>query len=106
MSDYKIETKMHQSATSTSSSKRRPCPVAERHSNTIPATSGEEVLRFGEAIISCGSDPADMAWQLKKICDLEGGVAAMLTSSGQAASFYGECDIVGWRSPSCARLPP
>lgn len=29
-----------------------------------------------------------------KICDLEGGVAAMLTSSGQAASFYAIMNIV------------
>lgn len=28
-----------------------------------------------------------------KICDLEGGVGAMLTSSGQAASFYAICNI-------------
>lgn len=29
----------------------------------------------------------------KKICELEGGVAAMLTSSGQAANFYAICNI-------------
>ena len=29
----------------------------------------------------------------QKICDLEGGVAAMLTSSGQAANFYAVCNI-------------
>ena len=29
-----------------------------------------------------------------KICDLEGGVAAMLTSSGQAANFYAIMNIV------------
>ena len=28
-----------------------------------------------------------------KICELEGGVAAMLTSSGQAANFYAMCNI-------------
>ena len=28
-----------------------------------------------------------------KICDLEGGVAAMLTSSGQAANFYAIMNI-------------
>ena len=31
---------------------------------------------------------------LAKICDLEGGVAAMLTSSGQAANFYAIMNIV------------
>ena len=31
--------------------------------------------------------------QLPKICDLEGGVAAMLTSSGQAANFYAIMNI-------------
>ena len=29
----------------------------------------------------------------KKICELEGGTAAMLTSSGQAASFYAVFNI-------------
>ena len=29
----------------------------------------------------------------KKICDLEGGIAAMLTSSGQAANFYAVFNI-------------
>lgn len=31
----------------------------------------------------------------KKICDLEGGVAAMLTSSGQAANYYAVFNIAG-----------
>lgn len=32
-------------------------------------------------------------WVAKKICDLEGGVGAMLTSSGQAANFYAVFNI-------------
>ncbi|MBE6734609.1 MAG: O-acetylhomoserine aminocarboxypropyltransferase/cysteine synthase, partial [Ruminococcaceae bacterium] len=31
----------------------------------------------------------------KKICELEGGTAAMLTSSGQAASFFSIFNIAG-----------
>ena len=36
-----------------------------------------------------------------KICDLEGGVAAMLTSSGQAANFYAIMNICGRRRSYC-----
>ena len=35
-----------------------------------------------------------MLWQIK-ICQLEGGVAAILTSSGQAANFYAIFNIAG-----------
>ncbi|MCR4686839.1 MAG: O-acetylhomoserine aminocarboxypropyltransferase/cysteine synthase [Lachnospiraceae bacterium] len=34
-------------------------------------------------------------WVAKKICELEGGVAAMLTSSGQAANFFAVFNIAG-----------
>ena len=34
-------------------------------------------------------------WVAKKICQLEGGVAAMLTSSGQAANFFAVFNIAG-----------
>ncbi len=38
-----------------------------------------------------------------KICELEGGSAAMLTSSGQAANFYAVFNIAGCGDPWSAR---
>lgn len=38
------------------------------------------------------ANPSTMQWQ-DKICALEGGVAAMLTSSGQAANMYAVLNI-------------
>ncbi len=35
----------------------------------------------------------------KKICELEGGTAAMLTSSGQAANFFALCNLCEARRP-------
>ncbi len=47
-------------------------------------------------------NPTNDADVAAKICDLEGGYAAMLTSSGQAASFYAIMNIAAGDHIVCA----
>ncbi len=90
MSEYKIETKCIQSGYSPKNGEPRVMPIVQ--STTYKYESSEQMgnlfdlkesgyfyTRLANPTCDCVS---------AKIAELEGGVGAMLTSSGQAASFY------------------
>ena len=95
MSDYKIETKCIQSGWEPKKGEPRVVPVYQ--STTFKYDISDQMGRLFD-LEDAGyfytrlQNPTNDA-VAAKICDLEGGVAAMLTSSGQAANFYAIMNI-------------
>src|ERR1035437_6719087 len=90
MSEYRVETKCIQSGYTPKNGEPRVLPIIQ--STTFKYDSTEQMGRLF-ALEESGyfytrlANPTNDA-VAAKIADLEGGVGAMLTSSGQAASFY------------------
>jgi len=90
MSSYHLETKCVQSGYTPGNGEPRVMPIVQ--STTFKYSSTEQMGRLfdleesGYFYTRLSNPTNDNV--AAKICDLEGGVAAMLTSSGQAASFY------------------
>ena len=95
MSNYKIETKCIQSGYEPGNGEPRVLPIYQ--STTFKYNSSDQMGRLF-ALEESGyfytrlQNPTNDA-VAAKICDMEGGVAAMLTSSGQAANFYAIMNI-------------
>lgn len=95
MSDYKTETKCIQSGYTPGNGEPRVVPICQ--STTFKYGSSEQMGRLFDLeesgyFYTRLQNPTNDA-VAAKICDLEGGVAAMLTSSGQAANFYAVMNI-------------
>ncbi len=95
MSSYKIGTKCVQSGYTPKNGEPRILPITQ--STTFKYESSEEMgklfdLEADGYFYTRLQNPTNDA-VAAKICDLEGGVAAMLTSSGQAASFFSMVNI-------------
>ena len=95
MSNYKIETKCVQGGYTPGNGEPRQIPIVQ--STTFHYDTSEDMAKLFDLEASgyfysrlqnptCDTVAA-------KICDLEGGTAAMLTSSGQAANFYAVFNI-------------
>src|SRR5699024_2201957 len=95
MSNYKMETKCIQSGYQPGNGEPRVLPIYQ--STTFKYSSSEQMGRlldleeYGYFYTRLQNATTDAV--AAKICDLEGGYAAMLTSSGQAASFYAIMNI-------------
>ncbi len=97
MSEYQIETKCIQSGYQPGDGDPRVVPIYQ--STTFKYTSSDEMgqlfdLEKSGYFYTRLQNPTNDA-VAAKICDLEGGYAGMLTSSGQAASFYSIMNILG-----------
>ena len=95
MSDYRRETKCVQSGYEPKNGEPRVLPIYQ--STTFKYSSSEQMGRLFDLeesgyFYTRLQNPTNDA-VAAKICDLEGGYAAMLTSSGQAASFYAIMNI-------------
>ena len=95
MSNYKIETKCVQGGYTPGNGEPRQIPIIQ--STTFKYNSSSDMGKlfdleasgyFYSRLQNPTCDPV-----AAKICELEGGTAAMLTSSGQAASFYAVFNI-------------
>ncbi len=90
MADYKIATKCVQGGYTPGNGEPRQIPIIQ--STTFKYATSEDMGKLfdleaeGYFYTRLQNPTNDMV--AKKICELEGGTAAMLTSSGQAASFY------------------
>ena len=95
--DYKIGTKCVQSGYSPENGEPRVLPIYQ--STTFKYENAEQMGRLfdleenGYFYTRLANPTSDAV--AKKIADLEGGVGAMLTSSGQAASFYSMLNLAG-----------
>ena len=90
MSDYKIETKCIQSGYTPKNGEPRILPIYQ--STTFKYDNSDEMgklfdLEASGYFYTRLQNPTNDA-VAAKICDMEGGVAGMLTSSGQSANFY------------------
>lgn len=95
MSDYRIETKCIQSGYTPKNGEARVLPIYQ--STTFKYDTSEHMgklfdLEESGYFYTRLQNPTNDA-VAAKICDMEGGVAAMLTSSGQAANFYSIMNI-------------
>ena len=95
MSDYKIETKCIQSGYTPKNGEPRILPIYQ--STTFKYDNSDEMgklfdLEASGYFYTRLQNPTNDA-VAAKICDMEGGVAGMLTSSGQAANFYAIMNI-------------
>ncbi len=95
MSNYEIETKCIQSGWEPQNGEPRIMPIVQ--STTFKYGSSDEMgalfdLEKEGYFYSRLANPTN-DWVAKKICDLEGGYAAMLTGSGQSANFYAVFNI-------------
>lgn len=95
MSNYKIETKCVQSGYTPANGEPREIPIIQ--STTFKYATSEEMgklfdLEASGYFYTRLQNPTN-DHVAAKICDMEGGTAAMLTSSGQAASFYAVFNI-------------
>jgi len=95
MSEYEIETKCIQSGWQPENGEPRIMPIVQ--STTFKYSSSDEMgalfdLEKEGYFYSRLANPTN-DWVAKKICDLEGGYAAMLTGSGQSANFYAVFNI-------------
>lgn len=95
MSNYKIETKCIQSGYTPKNGEARVLPIYQ--STTFKYENSDEMgklfdLEASGYFYTRLQNPTNDA-VAAKICDMEGGVAAMLTSSGQAANFYAIMNI-------------
>ncbi len=95
MSNYRIETKCIQSGWEPKNGEPRILPIVQ--STTFKYESSDEMgalfdlEKEGYFYTRLQNPTNDCV--AKKICDLEGGCAAMLTASGQAANFYAVFNI-------------
>ena len=95
MSNYKIETKCIQSGYTPKNGEARVLPIYQ--STTFKYDTSDEMGKLFDLEASgyfysrLQNPTCDCV--AAKICDLEGGAAAMLTSSGQAANFYAVMNI-------------
>lgn len=95
MTNYKMETKCIQSGWKPKKGEPRVLPIIQ--STTFKYDTSEQMGRLfdledtGYFYTRLQNPTNDTV--ASKICDLEGGVAAMLTSSGQAANFYAVFNI-------------
>lgn len=93
--DYSIETKCIQSGWQPKNGESRVLPIYQ--STTFKYETSDEMGKLfdlekeGYFYTRLQNPTNDMVAQ--KICELEGGVAAMLTSSGQAANYYAVFNI-------------
>lgn len=95
MSDFRIETKCIQSGWTPKKGEPRVLPIYQ--STTFKYDTSEQMgklfdLEDSGYFYTRLQNPTNDA-VAAKICDMEGGVAAMLTSSGQAANFYAIMNI-------------
>ena len=95
MSDYKIETKCVQGGYTPGNGEPRQIPIYQ--STTFKYDTSEDMGKLFDLeaegyFYTRLQNPTNDA-VARKICELEGGTAAMLTSSGQAASFYSVFNI-------------
>ena len=95
MSNYKMETKCVQSGYNPGNGEPRVLPIVQ--STTFRYTSSDQMGRLFDLeesgyFYTRLQNPTNDA-VAAKICDMEGGVAAMLTSSGQAANFFAMFNI-------------
>ena len=95
MSDYKIETKCVQGGYTPGNGEPRQIPIVQ--STTFKYATSEDMgklfdLEASGYFYTRLQNPTNDT-VAAKICELEGGTAAMLTSSGQAASFYAVFNI-------------
>ena len=95
MSDYRIETKCIQSGYTPKNGEPRVVPIYQ--STTFKYENSDEMgklfdLEASGYFYTRLQNPTNDA-VAAKICDMEGGYAAMLTSSGQAANFYAIMNI-------------
>ena len=90
MSDYKMSTKCVQGGYTPGNGEPRQIPIIQ--STTFKYATSEDMGKLfdleasGYFYTRLQNPTNDMV--AAKICDMEGGAAAMLTSSGQAANFY------------------
>lgn len=95
MTNYQLETKCIQSGWTPNKGEPRVLPIIQ--STTFKYDTSEQMGRLfdledsGYFYTRLQNPTNDLV--ASKICDLEGGVAAMLTSSGQAANFYAVFNI-------------
>lgn len=95
MSDYKINTKCVQGGYTPGNGEPRQIPIIQ--STTFKYATSEDMGKLfdleaeGYFYTRLQNPTNDMV--ANKICELEGGTAAMLTSSGQAANFYAVFNI-------------
>ena len=95
MSDYRIETKCVQGGYTPGNGEPRQIPIYQ--STTFKYSTSEDMgklfdLEANGYFYSRLQNPT-CDYVAAKICELEGGTAAMLTSSGQAANFYAMFNI-------------
>ena len=95
MSDYQIETKCVQSGWRPKKGEPRVLPIYQ--STTFKYDTSDQMGRLFDLedsgyFYTRLQNPTNDA-VAEKICELEGGVAAMLTSSGQAANYYAVFNI-------------
>ena len=95
MSNYNIETKCIQSGYTPKNGESRVVPIYQ--STTFKYDNSDDMgklfdLEASGYFYTRLQNPTNDA-VAAKICDMEGGVAAMLTSSGQAANFYAIINI-------------
>ena len=95
MSDYKIDTKCVQAGYTPGNGEPRQIPIIQ--STTFKYATSEDMGKLfdleaeGYFYTRLQNPTNDMV--AAKICELEGGTAAMLTSSGQAANFFSVFNI-------------
>ena len=95
MKERRIETKCVQSGYTPSNGEPRQIPIIQ--STTFKYNTSEDMGKLfdleasGYFYTRLQNPTNDMV--AAKICDMEGGTAAMLTSSGQAANFYAVFNI-------------
>lgn len=95
MSDYKMETKCVQGGYTPGNGEPRQIPIIQ--STTFKYATGDDMgklfdLEASGYFYTRLQNPTN-DHVAAKICDMEGGTAAMLTSSGQAANFYAVFNI-------------
>jgi len=95
MSNYKMETKCVQGGYTPGNGEPRQIPIVQ--STTFKYATSEDMgklfdLEASGYFYTRLQNPTNDS-VAAKICDMEGGTAAMLTSSGQAASFYAVFNI-------------
>ena len=95
MNDYRIETKCVQGGYTPGNGEPRQIPIIQ--STTFKYATSEDMgklfdLEASGYFYTRLQNPTNDS-VAAKICELEGGTAAMLTSSGQAASFYAVFNI-------------
>ncbi len=97
MSNYKIDTKCVQGGYTPANGEPRQIPIIQ--STTFKYATSEDMGKLfdleaeGYFYTRLQNPTNDMV--AAKICEMEGGTAAMLTSSGQAANFFAVFNIAG-----------